>query len=267
MLDLPASVEKVVRHLREDILRGRLRAGERLPSERELAERVGVNRGAVREARRALAQLGLLEIGPGGARVAPLGEASLGVVEHLLELDALPDPAMVSQIFEAAATIFAGASLLFMERASDAQVASARALLDRLQLPELPDPQRHELMHDLFHQVVEGSGNFVLGLIHQNLKLQFYEQIRELNELSSFAPQTRTFPVVRSFDAALAARDGESASRMIRQLFSIHRDQVIASLEEARAQGTRAQTTDREQPPASSVFESLRLETRPSELE
>ena len=50
MFSHPASVERVVRDLREDILRGRLRSGDRLASERDLAERIGVNRGAVREA-------------------------------------------------------------------------------------------------------------------------------------------------------------------------------------------------------------------------
>jgi DNA-binding FadR family transcriptional regulator len=262
MLDLPASVERVVRHLREDILRGRLRAGERLPSERELAERIGVNRGAVREARRTLAQLGLLEITPGGARVAPLGEASLGVVEHLLDLDELPDPAVVGQVFEAAATIFAGAIVLFAERADEARIADARALLERLQGPDLPDSTRHDLMHDLFQMIVEGSGNFVLGLIHQNLKLQFYARIRELNEMGPITPQARVLPLVLSLDEAIATRDGESASRMIRQLLDTHSSHVLSRLEEARAEA--ADTATR---PAHSVLESLRLETRPPEPE
>ena len=39
--DLPDSVERVTRSLRDDILRHRYRAGERLPSERELADRLG----------------------------------------------------------------------------------------------------------------------------------------------------------------------------------------------------------------------------------
>ncbi len=262
MLDLPASVEKVVRHLREDILRGRLRAGERLPSERELAERIGVNRGAVREARRTLAQLGLLEIAPGGARVAPLGEASLGVVEHLLDLDELPDPAVVGSILEAGAIIFSGAIVHFVERADAAQIADARELLDRLQQPDLLDSARHDTMHDLFHLTVEGSGNFVLGLIRQNLKLQFYAQIREVNEMASVIPQAEVLPVVQSLDHAIAARDGESASRNLRELFDIHRSHVLNRLNEARA-GDSDETAS----PTPSVLESLRLETRPPELE
>jgi hypothetical protein len=43
---LPDSVERVARELREGILRRRYRPGDRLPSERDLAERLHVSRGA-----------------------------------------------------------------------------------------------------------------------------------------------------------------------------------------------------------------------------
>jgi GntR family transcriptional repressor for pyruvate dehydrogenase complex len=47
------------------IIAGRLRAGARLPSERELSEQFGVSRTVVREAVRGLAARGLLEVRPG----------------------------------------------------------------------------------------------------------------------------------------------------------------------------------------------------------
>ena len=42
--------EEVAEVLRDEILRGQYRPGERLPSERELASRFETSRGAVREA-------------------------------------------------------------------------------------------------------------------------------------------------------------------------------------------------------------------------
>ncbi|MFQ5879616.1 MAG: FadR/GntR family transcriptional regulator [Dehalococcoidia bacterium] len=47
--------------LRRLIVGGRLRVGERLPSERELAQQLGVSRASVREAIRSLQEVGLLE--------------------------------------------------------------------------------------------------------------------------------------------------------------------------------------------------------------
>lgn len=65
----PVSPEKlsaaVVRQVEELILRGILRPAERLPSERELAERLGVSRPSLREAIAQLQSTGLLTTKPG----------------------------------------------------------------------------------------------------------------------------------------------------------------------------------------------------------
>ena len=68
---------RVAAALRDDILRGQYRCGERLPSERDLAQRFGVHRSTVREAFKRLAQLGVARIAPGGARVAPIDKLSV----------------------------------------------------------------------------------------------------------------------------------------------------------------------------------------------
>jgi GntR family transcriptional regulator, transcriptional repressor for pyruvate dehydrogenase complex len=52
--------QSVVRQIEELILRGILRPGERLPSERDLAEKLGVSRPSLREAIGELAEAGLL---------------------------------------------------------------------------------------------------------------------------------------------------------------------------------------------------------------
>ena len=261
MLDLPSAVEKVVRQLREDILRGRLRAGERLPSERELSDRIGVHRGAVREARRTLAQLGLVEIAPGGARVAPVAEASLDVLEHLLELDEVPDPTVVGQIIEAAGTIFAGAAVLFAERASDEELSKARELLREAGDEDTADADRGEAMQGLVHCVIDGSGNFVLGLIRKHLRLQVHHQLEEARAIGQGAPPPRAGEATRELDEAFARRDGEEASRLIRRLFYDHRDRVVALLTLARSS-----RRDAGREPSNSLLDSLQLNgARPSE--
>ena len=77
----PVTPEKlssaVVRQIEKLILRGILRPGERLPSERELADRMGVSRSSLREAIGSLQDTGLLNARPGaGVYVADvLGSA------------------------------------------------------------------------------------------------------------------------------------------------------------------------------------------------
>lgn len=57
--------EEVADHIREQILTGRLRLSDRLPTERDLAEQLGVGRGVVREAIRMLELSGLLTVKKG----------------------------------------------------------------------------------------------------------------------------------------------------------------------------------------------------------
>src|SRR5919206_1067822 len=64
--------EHVAERLLADVAAGRLRPGDRLPSERDLARRLGVGRASVREALAALQNEGLVETRPGsGSFVAP----------------------------------------------------------------------------------------------------------------------------------------------------------------------------------------------------
>jgi len=53
--------EQIVLQIEESIVKGTLKAGDQLPSERELAQRFGVSRTAVREAVKALREKGLVE--------------------------------------------------------------------------------------------------------------------------------------------------------------------------------------------------------------
>jgi GntR family transcriptional repressor for pyruvate dehydrogenase complex len=57
--------EEIVRQVKAMIAEGRLKSGDQLPPERELAEKFLVSRTSVREALRALESLGLIEIRPG----------------------------------------------------------------------------------------------------------------------------------------------------------------------------------------------------------
>src|SRR6476659_7307446 len=61
-------VDSAARRVAAMILDGTLRAGDRLPAERELATRLGLSRGALREALRSLEYVGLLQARVGSGR-------------------------------------------------------------------------------------------------------------------------------------------------------------------------------------------------------
>ncbi|MEA2291727.1 MAG: hypothetical protein QOF17_747, partial [Solirubrobacteraceae bacterium] len=91
--------EQVVQRLRADIAAGRLAAGERLPSERELARALGVGRASVREALGVLGNLGLVETRPGsGSFVAADAGARLAGATAELPHDASPSAVLEARL-------------------------------------------------------------------------------------------------------------------------------------------------------------------------
>jgi GntR family transcriptional repressor for pyruvate dehydrogenase complex len=130
MPQTPSIAEKIAKQLRDEILGENYRPGERLPSERDLAARLGANRGSIREALKKLEQQRLIEIRPGGgARVVPVERASLDVLEHLLVVDGTPDPVLTAQCLDVLELLFTGAVRFAVERGSDEELAQARQLL------------------------------------------------------------------------------------------------------------------------------------------
>ena len=229
MAGLPDSVERVASSLREDILRQRVRPGERLPSERDLAERLGVNRGAVREALRVLEQLGILDIGPGGARALSLEDASLEVLDHLIVLEGQPDPVLVDQVLEAAAVLAAGWIRVVVDRGTDEEIEACREVLGRLRDPKLPDEQHTAAMHEM-QDLVGQSTNLVLRLMRRGLRLRFWDRL----ELAGVDPRLRREMVEElagELDAALADRDGPRATESTYSIMKVHRERILQTLE------------------------------------
>ncbi len=224
---------EIAAELRDEILRGQYREGERLPSERDLAERYGVHRGAIREALKRLEQLGVARIQPGGARVAPIEEASLDVVEHLLGLDSPPDPLMVDQTLEVMSGLFSLAARLCAERASDEQRSELLTLLERAK-GEMAWEERVELMHAIGDLCVAASNNLVLRLVRRGVKTDFIERIHRDNPDLSVPPRPAPIHFER-FAAAIESHNGAAAADAVLELTNEIRHQAMEAIESQRA--------------------------------
>jgi DNA-binding FadR family transcriptional regulator len=104
--------EDAIDKIRERIVSGAWRPGERLPKESELAAELGLSRNSLREAVRALSQLRVLEVRQGdGTYVSSLEPAllleSTGFVSHLLLGETEIELYQVRRILEAAAAALA----------------------------------------------------------------------------------------------------------------------------------------------------------------
>ncbi|GAA2775773.1 FadR/GntR family transcriptional regulator [Saccharopolyspora taberi] len=163
---MPVTDEAIDR-IKAMIVGGQLRPGDRLPSEADLAERLGLSRNSLREAVRALSLIHVLDVRQGdGTYVATLEPARLlDALAFLVDFhqdDSLLQFFEVRRILEPAATAMAATAM------SDQRIAELRAVVDSLG----SDPPVDELVaNDVeFHRrIAAGAGNTVLCSLIQGL--------------------------------------------------------------------------------------------------
>lgn len=159
--------ESVEERLEEDILSGRLREGDVLPPERELMERFGVGRPAVREALFSLQKKGVVSVGSGErTRVtAPDPGAQLddlsGAVRHFLV-----KPDGLKALHELRIFLEGGLAREAARRASEADIERLEAAL-LANKRAIGDKAAFERTDNVFHMTLaEISGNPLFVRIH-----------------------------------------------------------------------------------------------------
>jgi GntR family transcriptional repressor for pyruvate dehydrogenase complex len=177
--------EGVHDRLRGQILDGTLRPGAAVPSERALAEELGVGRHAVREALKRLQQAGLVQISQGGAtRVLDWRES--GGLELLLDLfessSAQPGAELVRAVLETRATIGVDAARRCAERAERELRQRIREKADQTAgaIGSGDDAAAVDAGYEeLWQLIVAGSGNIAYRLALNSLVggIQRYERI------------------------------------------------------------------------------------------
>jgi GntR family transcriptional regulator, transcriptional repressor for pyruvate dehydrogenase complex len=121
--------EEIVRQIRLLIADGHLKSGDRLPPERDLAERFRVSRTSVREAMRALESRGLIGIRPGeGAFVR---EVSVEALVEPLALVILAQRETIADLYEARRLLEPPIASLAARRASPEEVGDMTRILDK----------------------------------------------------------------------------------------------------------------------------------------
>ncbi|OZM78786.1 FadR/GntR family transcriptional regulator [Pseudonocardia sp. MH-G8] len=153
-------VSQVARRLLDELTAGEQRPGTRLPSERRLAENLGVGRSAIREAIAVLEVLGIVEVRVGS------GTYVRGTVSDLLpqaiEWGLMLGERHTRDLVEARRHLEAVTARLAAQRATDDDVARLRARLERMR--ETADAVAEFTEADVeFHlEVARIAGNTVL---------------------------------------------------------------------------------------------------------
>jgi len=156
--------ERIADSLKAAIMKGRLKPGDALPSERELAEKYEVNRSSVREAVKRLQGWGLVQVKHGGAtrvRDLLLG-AGLNVLPSLVELGAV-DPGILRELHELRGMLLGWCAERAAVLADGDGVARLEVLVEKLEDPKARPAALQVLDYDFFDALVQLTGNRLLG--------------------------------------------------------------------------------------------------------
>jgi GntR family transcriptional regulator, transcriptional repressor for pyruvate dehydrogenase complex len=220
---------EITRRLLEYLLSGQLRPGQKIPSERQLAEALEVGRGALREAIKSLSLLGLLEqrIGDG----TYLSRSSSDLLPQVIEWGLLLGEKRLDDLLEARYHLEILLSELAAQRRTEEQLARLREIVAEMHAAGSDDLDGYVRADIAFHlQLAACSGNTVLAGVLTNIRslLQAWA-----SRVIHTAGETHTsLAMHQPILTALENGDPEAARRAM----TLHMDRAIRRLRDSMPQ-------------------------------
>ncbi|MEY9967756.1 GntR family transcriptional repressor for pyruvate dehydrogenase complex [Streptacidiphilus sp. MAP12-16] len=194
--------DEAIARIREMIAEGRLKPGDRLPKEADLAALLGLSRNSLREAVRALSLIHVLDVRQGdGTYVTSLEpERLLEAVGFMVELR---HNSSLLEVFEVRRMLEPAATARAAELVTPEQLAELEREMERAEAAEsLEELVEHDLQ---FHRmIVAAAGNQVLAALLVQLNSPTV-RARVWRGLTQDGAQARTLAEHRSIVAALSA--------------------------------------------------------------
>jgi GntR family transcriptional regulator, transcriptional repressor for pyruvate dehydrogenase complex len=208
--------EAIVEQIRSLIRSGRLRPGDRLPSERELCEQMGVSRVTVREALRVLEAGGLVEIrvgARGGAFVTKPSPDRLGAgLADLLNLASVS----AEQVTEARLVFEIGIIPMITERATDDDIEALRQMVRSHAAALKHGTYTMSMSADFHNRVADCTHNGAIEMLMRSFHGPLLMSLREAQDAAPLMGQRGTTEH-RDFVEAIAARDADKAATIMRR--------------------------------------------------
>jgi GntR family transcriptional repressor for pyruvate dehydrogenase complex len=228
--------DAVFDQLAHQILSHRVEPGAALPPERELARALGVNRQAIREGLKRLAQAGLIEQRHGGGTTVLdyRRHAGLDLLTRLLVApNGEPDRHVARSIMEMRAALGPDIARLCALRANDELVAQLRDIVHDMREAAEAKPERLERLQqlslELWDLLVQGADNIAYRLAFNTLR-HTYEQVQEAL-IIALADELRQVDLCAELVEAIAAREPEQARAHASAIVQRGSEGILTALE------------------------------------
>lgn len=221
--------DEVFDQIIDDVVSGEFTPGESLPSERKLAEVLGVSRPAVREALQRVAQAGLVEVRQGDATTVRdyRRHASLDLLPRLLLPRGELDPAVARSVLEARLLIGPKVAALAAERGGEQVAAALREAVRGLTEDEDPVARQKQALVFWDH-IVDGADSIVFRLMFNSLRASYEPALAALATVME--AEVCQVEVYRAVADAIAAGDADGARRAAEDLLTPATNALLAAI-------------------------------------
>jgi GntR family transcriptional regulator, transcriptional repressor for pyruvate dehydrogenase complex len=205
--------EEIVEQLRSLILTGQYPPGAKLPPERELSKRLGVNRASLREALKKLEHLGLVRIRQGdGTRVQDFMQTGgIELVQHLLPLASGSHPELIRDMLEFRRIFGREVARLAAFRGGPEAAAKLRGIAEKAERTSTAI-ELFEADFDFYVALTHISGNQVVVLLINTVRDGVRSFMPLLSNLAATPDGVRKHH--RELIVAVEARDAEGAAHI-----------------------------------------------------
>lgn len=209
--------QEVLKQIRTLIIEEKLRPGDRLLGEREMAVELGVSRTTLREALRTMELLGWLEIKPGGGTF--IRDAQLNEVISPLALALSVEPARIEELWETRITLEVECAGLAALRASEEDLQGIADALREMKY-SVGDLEVYAKADAQFHFLVaQASQNSMMNRLLQTFVVHILELIKKAGPLR-FSHDVGGLDTIQehiSIYEAIASRNAEEARAQMRK--------------------------------------------------
>ena len=212
--------EEIVRQIKALITEGKLRSGDQLPPERELAIEFKVSRTSVREALRTLESIGLIQIRPGGGTF--VRDVSVESLIEPLALSILNQREAFSELFEARRLFEPPIAALASRRATSDEIHEMERILEE-QAKEVAAGRTGIAQDAAFHAAIASSTHNRAILRIVNALMDLLAQSREETLQTPGRPERSHQDHRRVLHAIKARNDRMSYRAMLVHLNTIER--------------------------------------------
>jgi GntR family transcriptional repressor for pyruvate dehydrogenase complex len=216
--------ELVLQRIEAQIVSGALRAGERLPPERELAELLGVSRPAVREALRVLEAQGALrsQVGQGPGSGTMIDRVPSDALTRLLRLHVALGSFPLADVIETRVTLERSIAFLACRNARPGNIARMRANLRAMDEPEITQETFNQIDIDFHVELAEAGGNRLMcdmtRAIRESVRIPFLAAVNAMPETGKYSWPNMLDSLRAEHHqvfSAIEACDGEKAADLL----------------------------------------------------